>query len=187
MRNRIVKAGIVLFFTLSLCGCDKVEEFVNMLNCTFERKDIDHFRFAGVDFDRLSSPSDLKGADLLAVTTALLKKTAPVTFNMNVEGSNPNKATAAIGQFKWILLLDGNEVVNGNVADRFSIPAESKNILPLEMTFDAWKYLNGSTPESIYRFYQNLTGKNTEQQSNATLKIKPTINGVEFPDYITLN
>jgi hypothetical protein len=49
------------------------------------------------------------------------------------------------------------------------------------------KYLDGSTPESIFRFYQNITGKNAAQQSNASLKIKPTINGVEFPNYITVN
>jgi len=187
MKNRIVKAGIMLFVVLSLCGCEQVEQFVNMLNCTFERKDVDNFRFAGVNFDRLSSPQDLKTAEVIAITTALLQKKAPVTFNMNVEGSNPNKATAAIGRFKWILLLDSNEVVNGDVVDRFSIPAESRNILPIEMTFDAWKYLDGSTPESIFRFYQKISGKDTTQESKATLKIKPTINGVEFPNYITLN
>jgi hypothetical protein len=106
---------------------------------------------------------------------------------MNVEGKNPNKTTAGIEQFKWIFLLEGNEILNGNVIDKFSIPAGGSNVLPLEIGFDAWQYLDGGSLESLFRFYQNLTGKNALQQSNASLKIRPTINGVEFPNYLTLN
>ena len=176
-----------MFLAVSLCGCDKVKEFVNMLNCTFERKNIDNFCFAGVNFDRLASPDDLSIADGLSIADALLSGKAPITFNMNVEGKNPNKTTAALEQFEWIFLLDGNEILNGNIPDRFSIGAEGTNILPIEIGFDAMQYMNGSSLESLFNFYQNLTGKNATQQSNASLKIKPTINGVKFPSYITLN
>jgi hypothetical protein len=158
-----------------------------MLNCTFERENIDQFRFAGVNIDRFASPSDMTAMDIINISAALVQKTAPITFNMNLLGTNPNKTTAGIEQFKWIFLLDGNEVLQGNVIDKFSIPAEGTSILPIEISFDAMNYLDGSTPESIFRFYQNLTGKNTSQESNASLKIKPTINGVEFPNYITVN
>jgi hypothetical protein len=188
MKNIIVKTGILLVVIVSFCGCDKAKELVNMLNCTFERKDIDNFRFADVSFDKFNSFSDLNLIDdVPKLTLALAKKTAPITFNMNIEGKNPNKTTAAIEQFKWIFLLDGNEVLRGNTVNKFSIPAQSVNILPLEIGFDAMEYLDGSTPESIFIFYQNITGKNASRESNATIKIKPTINGIEFPNYITLN
>ena len=176
-------AGLVI---VSFCGCDKARELVNMFNCTFERESIDQFRFAGVNFDRLASPSDMTAMDIINISAALLKKTAPITFNMNLTGTNPNKTTAGIEQFKWIFLLDGNEVLQGNVPNKFSIPAEGTSILPIEISFDAIDYLDGSTPESIFRFYQDITGKNDSKQSNATLKIRPTINGVEFPNYITV-
>jgi len=183
MRSIILKIGLLLFVVVLFCGC----ELVNMLNCKFERKNIDDFRFAGVSFDKFNSINDINLVDVAKITTALLQGTAPITFNMNVEGKNPNKSTAAIEEFKWIFMLDGNEILNGNTLNKFSIPAKSTNILPLEIGFDAMKYLDGTTPESLFRFYQNITGKNSSGESNASLKIKPTINGVEFPQYITLN
>ena len=186
MRNIIIKTGIVLFLIVSFCGCDKVREVVNMLNCTFERKNIDNFRFAGVDFDQLTSLNPLS-SEGMKVAAALLQGTAPITFNLNLIGSNPNKTTAALEQFKWIFLLDGNEILNGNNAGEFSIPAEGTSVLPITIGFDAWKFLDGSAPASLFNFYQNITGKNASQTSNASLKIKPTINGVEFPNYITVN
>ena len=187
MRNRMIKAGILLFVIASFCGCDKARELVNLFNCSFERKNIDNFRFAGVDFDRLTSPSDLTLMEITNIGLALAKGTAPITFNMNLIGNNPNKTTAAIEQFKWIFLLDGNEILNGDVGNKFSIPAEGSSVLPIEIGFDAMKFLDGKTPESLFRFYQNITGKNAAQQSNASIKIKPTINGKEFPNYLTLN
>jgi hypothetical protein len=178
-----VAVAVVVCF----CGCDTARELVNMFNCTFERENIEKFRFAGVNFDRLTSPADLTLTEGINIAAALAKGTAPISFTMNLTGKNPNKTTAGIEQFKWIFLLDGNEVLDGNVIDKYSIPAEGASVLPLEIGFDAMKYLDGSTPESIFRFYQNITGKNAAQQSNASLKIKPTINGVEFPNYITVN
>ncbi|MCL2132505.1 MAG: hypothetical protein FWH36_08695 [Lentimicrobiaceae bacterium] len=183
MKNIVIKTGLLLFVVVSFCGC----ELVNMLNCTFERKNIDNFRFAGVSFDKFNSINDINLVDIAQITLALAEKTAPITFNMYVEGKNPNKSAAAIEEFKWIFLLDNNEVLNGNTFNKFSIPAKGTNILPLEIGFDAMNYLDGSTPESLFRFYQNITGKNSSGESNATLKIKPTINGIEFPQYITLN
>jgi len=185
--KKLGKIVCIVVVLVLFCGCDTARELVNMFNCTFERKNIDEFRFAGVNFDRIASPTDLTFTEVANITAALVKKTAPITFNMNLTGKNPNKTAAGIEQFKWIFLLDGNEVLQGNVIDKFSIPAEGNSVLPIEISFDAMNYLDGSTIESIFRFYQNLTGKNASQQSNASLKIKPTINGVEFPNYITVN
>jgi len=183
MKRLTLLVCIAVVASVSFCGC----ELVNMLNCKFERKNIDEFRFAGVNFDRIASFTDLTSMEKVNIAAALLKGTAPITFNMNLIGKNPNKTTAGIEQFKWIFLLDNNEVLQGNIRDKFSIPADGTSILPVEISFDAMNYLDGSTPESIFRFYQKITGKNAAGQSDATLKIKPTINGVEFPSYISVN
>ncbi|MCL2131506.1 MAG: hypothetical protein FWH36_03485 [Lentimicrobiaceae bacterium] len=188
--RKVIKTGILLFVIVSFCRCDTAQELINMLNCKFERKDVDNFRFAGVDFDKFNSFEDIGTSDVLKISTALLKGTAPITFNMNLEGRNPNKTTAGIEQFRWIFLMDGDEILNGNIVDKFSIPAEGTSILPIEIGFDAMQFLDGSgvqKVQSLFNLYQNITGKNASQTSNASLKIKPTINGKEFPQYITLN
>ena len=138
MRKITIKISILFLVIASFCGCDRIKEVANMFNCTFDKKNIDNFRFAQVGFDRLSSPSDLTAVDIVSITAALLSQTAPVTFNFNIEGNNPTTKNAAIEQFKWILLLDGNEILHGNVVDRYSIPANGSSILPLEIGFDAW-------------------------------------------------
>ena len=184
MRDIIVKTGILLVVVASFCGCDKV----NMLNCSFERKNVDNFRFAGIGFDKFNSISDIANnpLDLLNITNTLLNGTAPIVFNLNVEGKNPNKSTAAIEQMDWKVLIDNAEFL-GSITENFSIPAEGTNILPLEIGFDAMKVLDGSTPQSLFLLYQNITGKNTNQGSNVTIMIRPTILGIKFPNYITLS
>ena len=186
MKSIVVKTSIMLFVVVSFCGCERAQQLVNMFNCKFERESINNFRFAGVNFDKISS------ADLLAITFALAKKTAPITFDMNLIGTNPNKTSAGVEQFKWIFLLEGNELLNGNVLEKFSIPAGgSSSLPPIVINFDAWKFLNGNTnlelAKSLFNLYQNITGKNASGTSNASLKIRPTINGMEFPNYITIN
>ena len=182
MRRITIKISVALFVIASFCGCDKI----NMLNCKFERKNVDNFRFAGVNFDKFNSFSDINLADIANITFALAKQTIPIKFNVNVEGKNPNKSVAAIEQMDWKVLVDDAEFV-GSINENFSIPAEGTNILPLEIGFDAMQILDGTTILSMFNLYQNITGKNTGQGSDVTIMIKPTILGIKFPNYITLN
>ena len=182
MRDIIIKTSLFLVVVAAFCGCDTV----NMLNCTFERKNIDNFRFAEMSFDKFNSISDINFVDAANITAALLKGTAPILFNLNVEGNNPNKSTAAIEQMDWKVFIDDAEF-SGSITEKFSIPAQGTSILPLTIGFDAMQILDGTTPTSMFRLYQNITGKGTGQESNVTIMIRPTILGIKFPNYITLN
>jgi len=178
----MIKIGLFLFVIAAFCGCDTV----NMLNCRFEQKSIDNFRFADVGFDKFNSVGDINVVDIAKITLALTRKTAPILFNLNVEGNNPNKSTAAIEQMDWKVFIDDAEF-SGSITEKFSIPAQGTSILPLTIGFDAMQILDGSTPTSMFRLYQNITGKSTGQESNVTIMIRPTILGMKFPNYITLN
>ena len=182
MRKLAVKAFMTLFVTASFCGCDKI----NMLNCKFERKNVDNFRFEGIKLDNFNSFSDIKPLDILSITSTLASGKAPIKFNLNVEGKNPNKSVAAIEKMDWKVLVDNSEFL-GSITETYSIPAEGTSVLPLEIGFDAIKVLDGSTPLSLFNLYQNITGKATGQSSNVTIMIRPTILGIQFPNYITLN
>ena len=183
MRKLIVKIGILLVVIASFCGCDTV----NMLNCSFEKRNVDNFSFAGIGFDKFNSISDINIlTDGATILSALSKGTAPITFNLNVEGKNPNKSVAAIEQMDWKILVDEAEFL-GSITEAFSIPAEGTNVLPLQIGFDAMKVLDGSSVQSLFNLYQNITGKNASQGSNVTIMIRPTIMGIKFPNYITLN
>jgi len=182
MRQITIKISAVLLVIVSFCGCDTV----NMLNCKFERKNIDNFHFAKVNFDKFNSFSDITISDGFEITKALLNGTAPIAFNVNVEGKNPNKSVAAIEQMDWIVLIDDAKFT-GSINEKYSIPADGTSILPLKIGFDAMQVLDGSTPQSMFRLYQNITGKGGEQSSDVTIMIRPTILGIQFPNYITLN
>ena len=182
MRRITVKAGVVLFVIVSFCGCDKI----NMFNCKFERESVNNFRFEGIKLDNFNSLSDIKPLDVLSIGTTLASGKAPIKFNLNVEGKNPNKSVAAIEKMDWKVLIDDSEFL-GSITETYSIPAEGTSILPLEIGFDAIKVLDGKTPLSLFNLYQNIMGKSTGQSSNVTIMIRPTILGIQFPNYITLN
>ena len=188
MKKVIIRVSVVLVVLTSFCGCD-LEELKNMLDCTFVRTSTTGFLFADVVFDNLTSLDEITAEDITKIATALSQETNPVSFTINVEGTNPNNANASVEQFKWILVFDTVEVAHGEVPEKFSIPPKGTNSLSINVIVDdVSPFLNDATAESMFRFYQTILGGGdiVDPDFKVDLKIKPTINGKEFSEYISV-
>jgi len=177
------KLVVVCMLSIVFCGCDGVDELVNMLNCKFEVQSIENFTFAGVLFDELDSLEDISDADMAIIDEAIAAENAPVHFILNILGTNPNDVIASVEKLQWIMAVDGLDVAEGVVTKRFTIPAQETNILSLDVDANVMSIYNDSIVENVYSLYQDIINGHT---SIATLKIKPTVNETEFPNYITL-
>jgi hypothetical protein len=183
MKKIVSKISVLLLFAVTFCGCEDVEGLINMLNCKFEVQDVENFTFAGVRFDELNSPDDISDADMAIIDEAIEAGDAPVYFTLNIIGTNPNDVTASVEKLQWKLAIDSLDIAEGVVTDGFTIPAESSDTLSLIVNANILDVYNDNVTENVFNLYQDI--KNG-RKSVVTIKIKPTINETEFPDYITL-
>lgn len=183
MKKVLAKICVLFAFAVPFCGCDGVEGIINMLNCKFEVQEITDFTFADVHFDQLDSISEISDIDKAKIEAAIAAENAHVNFTLNILGTNPNDADASVEKLQWMLAIDGLDVAEGAITNGFSIPANSSNTLSLVIDANMTDVYKDSVVENVYNLYQDIVNG---EASIATIKIKPTINETEFPDYITV-
>ena len=183
MKKVVTKFCFLLVLATTFCGCDGVEELVNMLNCEFEVQNVEDFTFAGVHFDQLDSINDISDQDMAIIEAAIEAKDAPLNFTIHILGTNPNDVEASVEKLQWILAIDSLNVAEGVVTDGFTIPAKSTNILTLVVNTNVTDIFEEDVLENVFNIYQEIVNGRT---STVTIKIKPTINDTDFPHYIKL-
>ncbi len=183
MKKTLSKISVLLLFAVTFCGCEDVEGLINMLNCKFEMQDVEDFTFAGVRFDELNSPDDISESDMTIINEAIDAENAFINFTLNIIGTNPNDVTASVEKLQWKLAVDSLDIAEGIVRDRFTIPAQSSDTLSLIVNTNITNTYKENVVENIFNLYQDIVNGRT---SVVAIKIKPTINETEFPDYITL-
>ena len=183
MKSLCEKVVVVCVLATVFCSCDGVTELVNMWNCKFEVQSVEGFTFAGVPFDGIDSVEAISDADRTIIDDAIAANNAPVHFVLNILGTNPNDVTASVEKLQWVLEVDEQEVADGIVTKRFTIPSLGSNVLSLDVNANVMKLYTDSIVENVYSLYQEvIDGK----AATATLKIKPTVNEKEYPNYIIL-
>lgn len=184
-KSLILMSGLFLLFTFT--GCNVIKQVKTLADCTFAFDGISNVRIAGVSLDKVSNPSQISLTDVAAIISAITNKTAQITFDANVAIKNPNSQQVNVNKLAWKLALDNVELIEGEQTTPIVVNANSTTKTSIKAKIDAAKVLKGSTIESVYTLYQNLTGKNASSKSNVTVKVKPTINNFTFPSYVTIN
>ncbi len=184
-------------FALLFCGlftsCDmwkQVQQTSNLVNCQFRVQSVNQLAFAGVNVQNIQNPSQLNLTDAAKLTAAIASgKELPLTFTLNLEGKNPNSASAGISKLDWILLIDDIEMTQGIINERFTIPSQNTATLPMTMKVDLRQALTGKSSDALLNFALNLAGAGSSP-TRIALKIKPTlmIGSVPFTfsNYITI-
>ena len=183
MKKTLSKISVLLLFSVTFCGCEDVEGLINMLNCKFEVQDVENFTFAGIRFDQLNSPNDISETDMAIINEAINEENAVIKFTLNIVGTNPNDVTASVEKLQWKVAVDSLDIAEGIVTDRFTIPAQNSDTLSLLVNTNITDIYKENVVEHVFNLYQDIANGRT---SVVTIKIKPTINKTEFPDYITL-
>lgn len=169
-------------------GCKSVKEFKTLTQCEYKFDNLSHFNVAGVDFNGIQSIKDISLADVTALTSALLSKTLPISFNVNLQVSNPNPSMASVSGLEWILVLDKKELISGHTEQPISVAANSSEKVALRATVKAEDLLNKQSLQSLMQLYLKLSGKDTD--SELVVKLKPTISvgkkTLRSPSYISI-
>lgn len=188
-----VKCLIVVVSFIFIVSCDvlkQASELQAFVKCKFKLSTVENITLAGVDVQKIKDYSQLQLMDVAKLTSAMTQNEFLLNFILNLQVLNPNGKTAALNQLKWILLIDGIEITNGELNQRYEIYSGSQSILPISLSINLKEVLKGETAKSLINFGLNLVDS-SNKPTRITLKVKPTIiiagTPVIYNEYIEVN
>ena len=195
--SRIRRTLIIVFIALGLSSCealidlaDQASQMYNMVNCTFDFNNVNNVQMLGINLNKGMTKNDLNVSQLLNLTNALISKSLPVSFNVNLDVDNPNPIAAAMSKMDYILTLNGKQVVSTTLNEGVNVPANSNGSVSIPITTDLFQLFSGESADAIVNLAFKLAGANSEPV-NVGLKVKPYIKinnqQLAYPDFISLN
>ena len=195
--SRIKRALVIVFVTLGLSSCEtltqvanQAAQMYNLVNCTFDFNDVNNIQMLGINLNRGMSKNDLNVSQLLSLTNALINKSLPVSFNVNLDVNNPNSIAASMAKMDYVLSLNGKQVVSTTLNQGVNVPANSKGSISIPITTDLFQLFSGESADAIVNLAFKLAGASSEPV-NVGLKVKPYIKinnqQLAYPDFISLN
>ena len=191
--SKLKKTLIILCVTMGLASCDvltQVAQMANFANCTFNFNNVNQIQMLGINLSKGMTKENLNVTQLLALTNAIMSKSLPVSFNVNVDVSNPNSIAAAMSKMDYILTLNGKQVISTTMSQAINVPANSSNTVSIPITTDLFQLFSGESADAIVNLAFKLAGASSDPV-NVGLKVKPyiSVNGQQlaYPDYISMN
>lgn len=191
--SKIKKFLLILLVAMGLTSCDVLMQMAQMAsfaNCTFDFNNVNSVQMLGMNLRKDMSRDDLNVSQALALTKALMTRTLPVTFNVNLDVTNPNNTDASMTRMDYILTLNEKQVISTTLNKSISVPANSKNTVTIPVTTDLFELFSGESADAILNLAFKLAGASSDPV-NVGVKVKPyiTVGGQQlaYPDYITMN
>lgn len=191
--SKLKKTLIILFVTAGLASCDvltQVAQMANFANCTFDFNSVNHIEMLGINLSKGMSRENLNISQGLALVNAISNRSLPVTFNVNLDVSNPNSIAASMAKMDYILTLNGKQVVSTTMNNSVNVPAKSNSVVTIPVTTDLFQLFSGESADAIVNLAFKLAGASSNPV-NVGLQVKPYITvgnqQLAYPNYITLN
>ncbi|MCQ2321225.1 MAG: LEA type 2 family protein [Bacteroidales bacterium] len=195
--SRLKRTLIIIFVALGLSSCEALTQIANQaaqmynfVNCTFDLNNINNIKMLDVNLSKGMTKSDLNVSQLLKLTNALMSKSLPVSFNVNLDVDNPNSIAASMAKMDYILTLNGKQVVSTTLNQGVNVPANSKGSVSIPITTDLFELFSGESADAIVNLAFKLAGASNEPV-NVGLKVKPYIKinnqQLAYPDFISLD
>lgn len=191
--SKIKKIFLIVLVTIGLTSCDVLQQMSQMANfakCTFDFNSVNSVEMLGLNLRKGMTRSDLNVNQAIALTRALVNKSLPVTFNVNLDVTNPNSSPASMTKMDYILTLNDKRVIATTLDQSISVPANASNTVTIPVSTDLFQLFSGESADAIVNLAFKLAGASSDPV-NVGIKIKPyiTVGGQQlaYPDYITLN
>jgi len=163
---------------------------INLKNCEFRIVSAENIILAGIPIETYTSVKDLGIADLALFMGAITQSELPLSLQLNLEVKNPNAEPAGISSLEYIIFIDDIRMLDGSYMKPFTVPPSSTAVIPVQLSMDLKKALNGKSLDAILNFGFNLSGVG-HKPTRFKLKLKPGIlvgnTALSYPGYITVN
>ena len=190
--NRIKRFFLLTMVALGLSSCTMLEQMsqmANFANCTFDFNGVNSVEMLGMNLRKGMTRDDLSISQAILLTKALINKSLPVTFNIDIDVTNPNSSPAAMTKMDYIITLNERQIISTSMDRSISVDANSKNTVTIPVTFDLFELFSGESADAIVNLGFKLAGTSSDPVT-VGVKLKPYITvgnrHLAYPDYITL-
>lgn len=186
MSKRTISQFVFILFAvgslLMLESCSVYKTLANIGRLQYRLSGTSGITVAGVSLAGKSSVSDFNAREILSFTASVAKGSLPISFILNVDAKNPNtgnggypRTNASIEAFPYRLMINGTEVITGDIGSGFTIPGTGEtSVIPLSVSFDLVKVFQNKSYESLINIALSLAGVGSGS-SSVELYAKPTI------------
>jgi len=190
MKKLINTITVLLIAVFTSCSVlQQTSEIASFARCEFRIESARNMKLAGVNIQDKHTLSDLNIMEMTKIAGIIAGGTLPLNFDLNVQIKNLNPGMAAMNKLDWILIIDDIEMTRGMLNQRVEIPANNITGVPVSMSLDLMKSLNGKSGDALINFALNLAGTGS-RPTRIKLKAKPTIligtTPIGYPVYITI-
>ena len=128
---------LIVLVTLGLSSCvvlQQMAQVANFANCDFKFASVTDVQMLGININKNMTRDDLTIGQVLLLTNSLINKTLPVSFNVNLDVTNPNSSPASMVKMDYILSLNTREVLNTSSNNSLSVSANASNIVSIPVS-----------------------------------------------------
>ena len=183
-----------LAFSVLFTSCEVLQgvlsqltDMANLANCEYSLKNVSNVTVAGVNVKNITD-GNIKAADVVKLSAAILSKNVPLVMDVNVNVKNPTTSNASLTNMDWICEIDGTQFANGTTNKTYTISPNATTAVPLSVNTDIYSMFSKDGLESLKTFVNSFNNDGTS--SKVALKIKPSVNiggvSVPAPNYIKL-
>ncbi len=183
---------LVLFFMTS-CGIDRqAKELRALEKCKYELVSADSVFLAGTDVRQLIESRRVDVSRLPGVALGFLSGNVPLSAILNVQVTNPTNTLAGIGQFSYIIEVEGHQIIDGTSDLPVRVPAGETVVVPVKLQGNMYALLsNQEVLQRVVGYMQTLQSGASAGPVNMAIKIKPTLalgnTAIDYPGFITIN
>jgi len=182
--------ALFLFFTFIFTSCNvmrQAKEMKMLSKCEFRINSVTDIYLDGINVSRIQKISAIMPMDMLRLTNAVLNSELPLNFNLNLEVKNPNEQAASLNRLEWILFIDGLQMLQGTISEKFTILAGETGMLPVQIGLNLAEVLSDERSDKLIDFGLGLA-EDTGETTRVTLKLKPSImvgqRNIMYPGWI---
>jgi hypothetical protein len=190
-----ISGTLIFLMAVTFVQCSLIQTFINLTRVRFKLEGVENIYVANVSVMNKTKLSDFSTLDILQLSASVLKGTLPVSFILNVNAVNPNKATgktpaqsATITSFPWRLVVDSKEVLTGNITHPVTIPGNGQQaIIPIAISFDLMRTFKDKSYEGLVNIVLRTTGRSTGSASfelYASPVVHTEIGNISYPGEI---
>lgn len=193
MKKIILVSAVTLFM---LSSCSIYNTITNFSKLKFKLDSVNDYKIANISVSEKSQLKDFNAFEILKLSGEFATGRLPVSFRLNVEVKNPNKAESSGGvditlkEFPWTLYIDDNETISGSIGSPVVIPGGIETeIIPLEIKLDLMKFFSNKNFDSILNLALKLSGGESSSSSIklvASPKLGTPIGDMQYPEPITI-
>lgn len=178
-------------FSVSSCSLlEQSQEYERFIQCDFSLHSVEIIEVGGVDMSAIERPADIGMLQVMSLTQQLMSGSLPAKMEIKLNAKNSNNEKASIMGLDWQLMLEGNELLNGEIDRYVEVSPQSATVFPVTTTVDLLKIIETKSLDQLLNFVLSENKESKLGELGVAIKIRPHYRAgsqtMKYPSWLTI-